>query len=85
MTNPEDKNSDQNSPFLVPSYLDELYKELFGENWKELQITSPELINKATTMIRSLKEDSNKFQALQAMGVDNWDGYEEAMEMANKS
>jgi hypothetical protein len=35
----------------------------------------------SVTELASLREDANKLRALEAAGVDNWEGYDHAMEL----
>ena len=43
------------------------------------------LIQEANAEIEKLKEDSHKLECLQCYGVDNWQGYDDAMQYYNKN
>ena len=38
-----------------------------------------------TTELESLRQDSARLRALEAAGVDNWDGYDHAMQLLHES
>ena len=42
-----------------------------------------EMVSISKKELDKLKEDSNLLECLRAQGVDNWDGWDDAIEMAN--
>lgn len=46
-------------------------------------VLSDDCINAFIAQLKSLEEDSKLLAALQACGVDNWEGYSEALRMVD--
>lgn len=59
--------------------------ELYGVGARQAQIQVDSLVEAARQMgpadLEELREDSAKLSALEAAGVDNWSGYDYAMEL----
>lgn len=54
-------------------------KELHKEREKAKEANAPKQVVISLQEFEKLKEDQEFLQALQAAGVDNWEGYDEAL------
>lgn len=60
--------------------LEKLKANIELQEFADLRTTGLELLEKIRSEAASLERDSFKLQCLENAGVDNWDGYDWAME-----
>jgi hypothetical protein len=49
-----------------------------------MQPDEPHMVQVSATELDQLRQDSRKLTALETVGVDNWSGYERAMEILHE-